>query len=278
MPTALDELFQNVPQLPSLPRAVTDLIDSLGKEDANIDNVVDNLSHDPNLSARVLRIANSSFYGASRKVGAIDDAIAMIGLNALRTLVIASGVSSAFKNIPHVDLKAFWQNALVVAGLAKRIARRTRGKVNPEFAYTAGLMYRMGVLMIHAAFPTAAATIASECKDITVGERNAIERNNLRVCHAQVGERLATNWRFPEEIVTALRWYADPADGKASDTARVVTLAAQIALDNVHGRQTDEIAAHLPQSALTALEISADELIDDIASVADMQRDAASFI
>ena len=54
--------------------------------------------------------------------------------------------------------------------------------------------------------------------------------------------------------------------------------AAQIALDNTHGRHTDEIAAHLPQSALTALEISADELIDDIASVADMQRDAASFI
>jgi len=278
MPTALDDLFQNIPQLPSLPKVVTDLIDSLGKDDANIDSIVENLRHDPTLSARVLRMANSSFYGASRKVGAIDDAIAMIGLSALRTLVIASGVASSFKNVPNLDLKAFWQNALVVAGVARRIARRTKGRVNPEFAYTAGLMYRMGVLLIHSAFPEAAATIARDCKDITVGDRNAIERTVLHVCHAEAGERLATNWRFPDEIVTAMRWYADPMAEGASDTARIVTLAAQITLDNAHGDSDDAIGSGLPAKAMEALGLSLDDVADDIAAVNDLKRDAATFM
>ncbi len=278
MPTALDDLFQNIPQLPSLPKVVTDLIDSLGKDDANIDSIVENLRHDPNLSARVLRMANSSFYGASRKVGAIDDAIAMIGLSALRTLVIASGVASSFKNVPNLDLKAFWQNAQVVAGVARRIARRTKGRGNPEFAYTAGLMYRMGVLLIHSAFPEAAATIARDCKDITVGERNAIERTVLKVCHAEAGERLASTWRFPDEIVTAMRWYADPTAEGASDTARIVTLAAQITLDNAHGDSDDAIGSGLPAKAMEALGLSIEDIADDIAAVNDLKHDAATFM
>ncbi|MBT0962579.1 HDOD domain-containing protein [Denitromonas iodatirespirans] len=271
MSTALDDLFQHLPPLPSLPKVVADLIDSLGRDDVNLERIVDDLRHDPHLGARVLRMANSTFYGASRKVGAIDDAIALIGLNTLRSLVIASGITGTFHDIPQFDLKAFWHDALVVAALARRIARRTRGKANPEFAYTAGLMYRMGVLLIHAAFPDAAARIAQACHDTTVGERSAIERAELQLCHAEVGEQLAIRWHFPDEIATALRWYAEPDAAEASHTARVLTLAAQITLDHAHG-------AELPATTMDALGLPPDALDDDIAAVPDIERDAATFL
>lgn len=278
MSTALDDLFAHLPPLPSLPKVVADLIDSLGRDNVDLERIVDDLRHDPNLGARVLRMANSPFYGASRKIGAIDDAIALIGLNTLRSLVIASGVTATFTDVPHLDLHAFWRHALVVAALARRIAVRTRGRVNAEFAYTAGLMHRIGVPLIHLAFPDAAAGIARDCQDRNIGERSAIEHAALQLCHAQVGEQLALRWHFPNDIVTALRWYAEPEAATASDTARVVALAAQIALDHAQGTPEDTPGATLQASAMAALGLSPDALADDIAAVPDLEQGAASFL
>ncbi len=277
MPTALDELFNNVPQLPSLPRVVSDLIQSLGDDNADLGGIAEKLRHDPNLSARVLRLANSSHYGARRTIGAIDDAIAIVGLDTLRTLIIATGVTGAFKSVPNLDLGEFWSNALVVAGLARQIARQS-SHVNREFAYTAGLMHRIGVLLLHAGFPDGAAKVARNCNDITIGERAAIERTVLRVTHAEVGERLARHWNFPDEIATALRWYAEPSHDKANDCARVVMLAAQIALDHGRGDSDDAVAAGLPGGVMDALEVPLDGVPEIIAAIESLKADAASFL
>ncbi len=277
MPTALENLFSNIPQLPSLPRVVTDLIQTMGNNDASIDDIVEKLRHDPNLSGRVLRLANSSHYGASRKIGAIDDAVALIGLDALRTLVIASGVSSAFKAVPNLDLKAFWHEALVVAGLSRALAKQG-GKVNPEFAYSAGLMHRLGVLVLHMGFPDAAAQIARDCKDLTVGERPALERMLAHVTHTEAGERLAKNWHFPDEICTALRHYADANHPDANDLARILMVATEIALEHAHGDADAEIASHLPAPMLAQIDISESQLTETFGRIPALEADAAAFL
>ncbi len=277
MSAVLDELFKNAPQLPSLPRVVSELIQSLGDDNADLSDIAAKLRHDPSLSARVLRLANSSHYGARRTIGAIDDAIAIVGLDTLRTLIIATGVAGAFKSVPNLDLSAFWSNALVVAGLARQIARKS-GRVNCEVAYTAGLMHRIGVLLLHAGFPDEAAKVARNCNDITIGERAAIERTVLRVTHAEAGERLARHWNFPDDIATALRWYAEPTHDEANDCARVVMLAAQIALDHARGDSDDAIAAGLPEGVMDALNIPLDGVLDNIATIESLKAEAASFL
>lgn len=277
MSTALDELFNNVPQLPSLPRVVAELIQSLGDENADLGDIAEKLRHDPSLSARVLRLANSSHYGARRTIGAIDDAIAIVGLDTLRTLIIATGVTGAFKSVPNLNLREFWGSALVVAGLARQIAKQS-GHVNCEFAYTAGLMHRIGVLLLHAGFPEGAAKVGRNCNDITIGERAAIERTVLRVTHAEVGERLARHWNFPDEIATALRWYADPTHEKANDCARVVMLAAQIAFDHARGDSDEAVAAGLPSGVMDALDVPVDRVQENIAAIESLKADAASFL
>ena len=74
------------------------------------------------LSAKVLRMADSSFFGGQRSMGSIDNAVALIGIQALSRLVMACGLSSSFEAVPGIDLRVFWRDALVAATAATKLA------------------------------------------------------------------------------------------------------------------------------------------------------------
>jgi putative nucleotidyltransferase with HDIG domain len=226
--TPMERLFSSVPQLPSIPTVVQALIASLGDENADLRSMVARIKQDQSLSARVLRLANSSYYGACHKVGAIDDAVTLIGLNSLRTLVIASGITSAFTKIDGINAKSFWRHSMFTATLARDLGK-TAG-INGEFAYTAGLMHRIGQLLIDMAFPSAAREIAYNNHGLTVAELASTERQLLDLDHAQVGAELAQRWNFPAAIRNGLRWYITPLVEEACPYAATVHLASQIAL------------------------------------------------
>ena len=226
--TPMERLFSSVPQLPSIPTVVQALIASLGDEDADIGSMVARIKQDQSLSARVLRLANSSYYGASHKVGAMDDAVTLIGLNALRTLVIASGITAAFTKIEGINLKCFWRHSMFTATLARDLGKMAG--INGEFAYTAGLMHRIGQLLIDMAFPSAAREIAYDNHGLGVVELAAMERRLLDLDHSEAGAELALRWNFPAVIRNALRWYITPLVDEACPYAGTVHLASQITL------------------------------------------------
>ena len=256
--TPIEKLFSSIPNLPSIPRVVQELITSLGDEDADIGSLVKQVKQDQSLSARVLRLANSSYYGASHKVGAIDDAVTLIGLNSLRTLVIASGVSGAFAKIDGVDLKAFWRHSMLTAGIARMLGKHAG--VNGEFSYTAGLMHRLGQLLIDVAFPDAGRQITQQCKNHSIGELAAIERSHVATDHSEVGAELAKRWNFPAVIHNALHWYVDPLSEAASPHAGVVHLAARIAFGIEAGQDTASIVAGLDSNLMERLVLDADSI------------------
>jgi HD-like signal output (HDOD) protein len=226
--TPMERLFSSVPQLPSIPTVVQALIASLDDENANLQGMVASIKQDQSLSARVLRLANSSYYGASHKIGAIDDAVTLIGLNALRTLVIASGVTSAFTKVEGISLKCFWRHAMFTAMLARELGKMAG--LNGEFAYTAGLMHRIGQLVIDMAFPSAAREIAYNDHGMSVAELASAERRLLDLDHSEASAELALRWNFPAVIRNALRWYINPLAEEACPYAGTVHLASLITL------------------------------------------------
>ena len=241
--TPIERFFASMPSLPSIPKIVQELIATLGNDDADLGALVGKLKQDQSLSARVLRLANSSHYGSSHKVGGIDDAVTLIGFNALRTLVIASGVTGSFATIPGVDLKRFWKHSMLSAQIARNVGRRA--SVNPEFAYTAALMHRIGQLLINAAYPSVAKEIEAENHDLSVAELAAIERSHLQLDHCEVSAELARRWNFPSAIQNALHWYATPLKDEACPYAGIVHLSAQLAFGIEAGLDDDAILASL---------------------------------
>lgn len=249
--TPIERFFASIPSLPSIPKVVQELIATLGREDADLGSLVNKVKQDQVLSARVLRLANSSHYGARQKIGAIDDAVTLIGFNALRTLVIASGVSGAFTRVPGIDLRRFWKHGMLSACVARDLGRQAH--LNAEFAYTAALMHRIGQLLINIAYPSLAQEMAEENHDLTVTELAGVERSHLELDHCEVGAELARRWHFPAAIQNALRWYATPLDDAACPYASVVHLAAQFSFGIERGHDEETILSSLNRALIEEL-------------------------
>ncbi len=201
--TALKDSIAWAGDLPALPEAVLDLLALLGAEDVDIDELCARLSVDMALTAKVLRLANSSFYGARGEVTSVDAAIGRVGLRMVRGIVTAAGVSGTIK--PPVcagfDFAAFWRHGVATAAAAQMLAFATGA--DSSTAFTTGLLYRIGQLVLASQVPVEfAETIAHRAAN--GGDALLIERAVLGVDHAMVGARIAAHWRLPATIVAAM--------------------------------------------------------------------------
>lgn len=223
-----DQVLARLQQLPSLPAAVTELLTSFDNEDVDIGAIARLISRDQGLAARVLKVANSSFYGLQSKVASINEAVVVIGFRAVRSMVLAVGVTGLFKvdKCPGFDLRAYLRHGVGTGLVARALALRCRR--NPEMAFTGGILHDLGQLALAANFPTElAATLAyreqHDCCMVVA------ERDLLGIDHATIGGMLAENWRFPESLRAALADHHAPAAATADSLADLIHVADAVA-------------------------------------------------
>ncbi len=117
----IDTLFSQLHSLPSIPQVALELVQQFDNRNESLENVARNIERDPVIAAKVLRLANSARFKGARESASIEDAAMRLGFNVLRTLVLASAVTGAFKSAPGFDLKVFWgRRPEVGAELGKR--------------------------------------------------------------------------------------------------------------------------------------------------------------
>lgn len=205
-----DDVLRQVRSLPSLPAVVIELLQTLDDDTTDMQALADKLAYDQALSAKVLRVANSSFYGLQGKIESITDAIVVLGLQGIRTLATAAAVTSAFvaSDRSPLDFRQFWRHSIAVALCAKEIARLKR--MNEGNAFAAGLLHDIGRLALASCFPQhfAAVARAREAADSTW---LAVEREMLGIDHAEIGQVLTEYWRFPPLLISAIGTHHSPA-------------------------------------------------------------------
>lgn len=199
-------LLSKVDELPRLPKAIAELLDAVNNEDTSIKEVCEKLSRDPVLSARVLRLANSARFGSSREVGSIDDAVVRLGMQTLRTLVIASAVVGAVPKVEGIDLGDFWGNTFEVATICQELAKRL-GTL-PEEAFTCGILHSIGELLIASGEPEKSAAIRAAVAE--GADRHLMEKEMLGYDSADIGAMLAQNWKFTPALVKGIRFQDAP--------------------------------------------------------------------
>ncbi|BFM10768.1 HDOD domain-containing protein [Simiduia litorea] len=254
----LKDMMNKAQQLPNIPKVVQELIESFGNEDINTDDIAKKLASDQVLTAKVLRMANSARYGGNRKIGSVNDAVVVLGFNALRTLVLASGLTSAFKAPEGFDIKQFWRNSFTCAALCKWLAKFT--KLDSEIAFTCGMMHNIGGLLIHILTPDKAIVI-----DSAVGQgqdRKQIQDRQLGFDFTEAGAELAQSWRFPQEIVDAVRFQLSPE--QPAPYAKTVYLAMFILSLNA-SKQPEQMLAEFPDHIAKSIGIDVDQMKNRLA-------------
>lgn len=209
------EALLNYPRaLPAMSRTVSDLLTEMNKEDPSPKRVAGLVAHDPALTTRVLRLSNSAFFRVSRQIGNAEEAVALLGMTHVRSLVMAAALGSSFKNVPGVDMVQFWRYSLRVADISRSLSSLLRQ--NEGNAFTAGLVHAIGDLIMHIAMPDVIGPIDMGTPPLDL-RRAEVERSVLGYTYAEVGAGMAEKWQFPTTIVSALKHQTAPFDGEVYD-------------------------------------------------------------
>ena len=220
----LQELLAKAKALPSIPRVVSEVLTELNKEEPDSRKISEAVGSDPGLTARMLKLANSAFFGLSREIDSVSEAISILGFNHVRTLVQAVALSSSFKTVPGVNLEQFWGYSLNTAKICRTLAKSM--KMNDGAAFTAGLVHAVGDLVMHIGMPEVVAKIDWNVSPFDM-KRAEAEKAALGYTYADVSAAFALKWDFPEAIVTALKHQLVPFEGDIYEPlAGVVHMAA----------------------------------------------------
>lgn len=255
----MERVLRDVRQLPSLSVVVRELLDSFEGDNVRIPQLVNKINRDQGLAARVLRVANSAFYGFPGNIGSINEAVVVLGFHAVRSLALASGIIGQFSPSEgrQFDRLAFWQHA-IGTGVAARVLANTLGR-NAEEAFAAGLLHDVGKLVLDAHFHEDFCAVLAHLKsnDSTMLEA---EKSVLGMDHATIGYEVARQWKFPTAIQQAIRDHQHPD----AQTASMLTDMVHVANVLVHaleiGNGGDDIVPKLSEAAWLRLGIHWEEL------------------
>jgi HD-like signal output (HDOD) protein len=254
------EALLNYPRaLPTMPRTVSDLLAEMNLEDPSPKRVGELIGRDPALTTRVLRLSNSAFFRVSRKIGSADEAVALLGMTHVRSLVMAAALGASFKNVPGIDLKQFWRYSLQTAEIARSLAGVLRQ--NQGGAFTAGLIHAIGILVMHIAMPDRMAPLNISTPPLDLN-RAAAERAALGYTYAEVGAGLVEKWQFPVEMVSALSNQLTPFEGAAYDPlAGLIHLASWRARAEELHLDSNGLAATFPDMVGLTLGLDLDSVL-----------------
>lgn len=242
-------------ELPMVPRVVQRVLAVIREPEANLAEVTQEIEQDPVLSSRVLRLANSSFFGGRRSLSSIDDAVSTVGLNSLQTLLIASGAMAAFVSVPAVNLRQFWTVSVISAASARQIAVRLG--VDGEMAYCAGLLQGIGHLILCQCRPEQAQKALPGYRLIWGAELAAVEQQAFGVSHPVVSAIWVSRLGLPAEVVDALRHSLEPISTAAPRLGRVVQLACSVAASVAAGETVEQAIARADVALVAVLNLEA---------------------
>ncbi len=245
-------LIASVEDLPTLPEVVIAITKLVEDPDATTEDIYKIVSTDPALSATMLKLVNSAFYGVSRLVTSPEQAIKILGFVTVRNIALAAFVFDAFlTGKGRFDYKGFWLRSIGTAAAAKVLAHRLAIKETAEY-FIYGLLSDLGLIVMMQYF---ADELTEARKSLEKGASLADAQSAVLGCnHNELGAALAEKWNFPPVLTAVIRYHsmADAPEEFRLETA-VTTCAAAIAAALEIGRSVDpKICVVTPETWETA--------------------------
>ena len=212
-PTARDVIARgrNLVTLPAVYLKIQSLLNDPSSGMLDFARVVQS---DPGLSARVLQLANSAFFGVSRKVETLSLAINLMGISRLHDLALATSVISTFGGIPieQINMSVFWRRSLHIGIMARMLAVES-GIFDSERLFVAGLLHDIGHLVMYMNLPVEAMTAMQQSRE-RARPLYLTEREMWQFHYGDVGSELMTLWSFPDSLSEVCRMHVDPGGSR----------------------------------------------------------------
>ena len=210
--------------LPPFPATASKLVNEINCPEVKVHRVVELIECEPTIAAKVLQLANSPLYGASRSITAIGHAVVLLGFKSVSQLALTVATGSLFKSGDAACLRAkteTYRQSLGIATVARIYARKTR-TANPEEAFLSGIMHDVGKLVL---FNEAGEDYAAMLNNSPTGDTCDIELATFGVNHASLGQSCAREWGMPPAIAEAIRNHHCPIQDVIDELTRSLVVA-----------------------------------------------------
>ncbi len=214
-PYRIKQITDKIIGLPTLPTVVSKMIELVDNPKTSAASLANLISTDQALTARILKMANSAYYGFSREIYTVNMAIVVMGFNAVKEMGLSLSVFDVFKDLSavrHFDIAQYWQHTIGCGVASKMMARRYRYSIAGE-AFVAGLLHDIGKIVInqymHDDFFTIMNRVADNRENL-----DDVEMEILGTRHGEIGAWLADRWRLPVIISESIRYHHTPWEAK----------------------------------------------------------------
>ncbi|MGA7800543.1 MAG: HDOD domain-containing protein [Gammaproteobacteria bacterium] len=257
--------------LVSPPDICVRLLELVEAPDTSAGDIGSVLTQDPNLTARLLRIVNSSYYNFPSRIDTVSRAVTVVGIRELYSLVLAVSAVQVFTRIPAqlVNMDTFWRHSIYCGLIARGLARRLR-ILHPERLFIAGLLHDIGSLLIYQRVPERARDLLLTAE----GDEQILyeaEVKTLGFSHADLGGLMMELWKLPVPLQEAVRFHHSPADADEGKLeAAIVHIAEVLANRSEIGsfcEEPSDTAAVQPEAwaalGMAESDLDVDELIGE---------------
>lgn len=216
---SLEQLPNYAKNLPSLPEVVSYLTRALQDDSTNLETLAHHINSDPAIVARLLAAANAASAGSSRRVHTAGQAFLLLGADRIAHIALATSLVHRYDmHAQGFKARLLWQHSLGVAVCARVLAGHAG--IDPELAFTCGLLHDIGQLLMFAASPTHFVEALNRQQDEDV-QLFVVERDIFGYDHCEAGKVLAAHWKLPSDIIDAIATHHEP-DGYGSDIGCLV--------------------------------------------------------
>ena len=233
---------------------------ALESPQCNLNTIGDAIQKDPDLTARLLRLANSPFFGFANRLSTVAEAVSLLGIQHIQDMIVASSVLEQFKGVPDnlVNKDSFWRHSLAV-GLTARLLAMERRLPKPDKYFVAGLLHDVGRLVLLAQATEWAQAVFELYQHEKMLLRDA-EKKILGYDHQQIAAELLQSWSYPSALVQAVEFHHAPGQSVAKLEAAVVHVADHLVNAMAIGSSGEQFISPLDEKAWALLGLNPDIL------------------
>ncbi|MCX6646777.1 MAG: HDOD domain-containing protein [bacterium] len=217
-----ERFIENLKELPTLPTVVAQLIMTMNEPTSSARDLERLVANDQAIAAKLLKLANSAFYGLPGKVTSLGRATTLLGFNTVRSLVLTIGVVEKFSGPSggrYFSRGEFWEHSLSVAMMCKLISERDPA-ISAEEAHISGLLHDIGKVIMDYAMPAKYQKAMQQVKDKGMDVIEA-EKEYVGLSHDEVGGFAAKTWRFPDFIREVIEYHHKPSEAPFNDIVQL---------------------------------------------------------
>ena len=230
MPVDVREMIKEVKTLPPLSQALAEFLEVYTHDHVTFEEIGDIVKGDAALAAATLKVANSAESGLNRTIDSVQEAVAYLGRRTMLSIAFQLGVGDLLgRELTgyEAEREALWEHCQYTAVAARELSKYARIPINPDVAYTAGLIHDIGKIVLNMFMSGSAEKYIQAIDDHDASDFSQAERYILGIDHSEAGMILATVWRLPQILRNVIRYHHEP--GEAPEEQRTMCVIVQAA-------------------------------------------------